>query len=83
MGKRVLLVSNKKAALDVVKEKVDSLLGDGALCLAVSDVEGRRKQKAQIDAVIARADSARAPEDFQTVLQHLNEARRRLSTLLK
>lgn len=83
MGKRVLLVSNKKAALDVVKEKVDSLLGDGALCLAVSDVEGRRKQKAQIDAVIARADSARAPEDFQTVLQHLNEARKRLSTLLK
>lgn len=83
MGKRVLLVSNKKAALDVVKEKVDSLLGDGALCLAVSDVEGRRKQKAQIDAVIARADSARAPEDFQTVLQHLNEARRRLSILLK
>lgn len=83
MGKRVLLVSNKKAALDVVKEKVDSLLGDGALCLAVSDVEGRRKQKAEIDAIIAKADSARAPEDFQAVLQHLNEARKRLAALLK
>lgn len=83
MGKRVLLVSNKKAALDVVKEKVDSLLGDGALCLAVSDVDGRRKQKAQIDEVVARADSVRAPEDFQTVLQQLNESRRRLAMLLK
>lgn len=83
MGKRVLLVSNKKAALDVVKEKVDKILGDGALCLAVSDVEGRKKQKAQIDAVIARADSVNAPEDFRTVQGQLIEARRRLEQALK
>ena len=39
LGKKVLLVSNKKAALDVVREKVEKLLGPGSLSLAVGDPE--------------------------------------------
>ncbi len=65
LGKKVLLVSNKKAALDVVREKVDQILGAGALSLAVGDTEGRKRQKARIEELISRADNVKAPADYQ------------------
>ena len=67
LGKKVLLVSNKKAALDVVREKIEKLLGPGALSLAVGDPEGRKQQKARIEELIGRADNVRAPDDFREV----------------
>lgn len=65
LGKKVLLVSNKKAALDVVREKIEKLIGPNTLSLAVGDPEGRKQQKARIEELIARADSVSAPNDFR------------------
>lgn len=65
LGKKVLLVSNKKAALDVVRDKIEKLLGPGSLSLAVGDPEGRKQQRARIEELIARADSVSAPHDFR------------------
>jgi len=74
LGKKVLLVSNKKAALDVVKEKVEKLLGPGSLSLAVGDPAGRRSQKALIEELIARAEDVLAPA-------HFNELRKQIDLL--
>lgn len=75
LGKRVLLVSNKKAALDVVREKVEKLLGPGSLSLAVGDTEGRKQQKARIDELIGRADNVTAPGDFQELKRRVEALR--------
>ncbi len=75
MGKKVLLVSNKKAALDVVREKVDRILGPGSLSLAVGDPDGRRQQKARIEELIARADNLHARDDFNVLNRRVHELR--------
>jgi hypothetical protein len=82
LGKKVLLVSNKKAALDVVREKVEKLLGPGSLSLAVGDPEGRRQQKALIEEVIARADNVRAAEDFKELKRRVEAFRAQIQQKL-
>lgn len=78
MGKRVLLVSNKKAALDVVREKVEKILGPGGLSLAVGDPEGRKQQKARIEALAERADNVHAPDDFSELCRRVEALRRQV-----
>ena len=75
LGKKVLLVSNKKAALDVVREKVEKLLGPGSLSLAVGDPEGRKQQKARIEDLVARADNVNAPGDYQELKRRVEALR--------
>ena len=82
LGKKVLLVSNKKAALDVVRDKVEKLLGPGSLSLAVGDPEGRRQQKALIEEVIARADNVRAAEDFKELKRRVEAFRAQIQQKL-
>jgi hypothetical protein len=82
MGKKVLLVSNKKAALDVVREKVDKLLGAGALCLAVGDTDGRKQQKAHIEELIGRADNVNAPADFRELSRRVDASRQQITSKL-
>ena len=82
LGKKVLLVSNKKAALDVVRAKVEKLLGPGSLSLAVGDPEGRRQQKALIEEVIARADNVRAAEDFKELKRRVEAFRSQIQQKL-
>ena len=78
LGKRVLLVSNKKAALDVVREKVEKLLGVGGLSLAVGDSEGRKQQRARIEDLISRADNVRAADDYREVSRRVEALRRQV-----
>lgn len=59
MGKRVLLVSNKKAALDVVREKMAKIISGGGIAYAVRDDSGRRIQRAELQDLINRASSPR------------------------
>jgi hypothetical protein len=82
LGKKVLLVSNKKAALDVVREKIEKLLGSGTLSLAVGDPEGRKQQKARIEELIARADNVRAPDDFLALKRRVEILRRQIEQKL-
>ena len=44
LGKRVLLVSNKQAALSVVEQKLKDTLGDDCLHFAVRDSSARKRQ---------------------------------------
>lgn len=82
LGKRVLLVSNKKAALDVVREKVERVLGPGSLSLAVGDTEGRKQQKASIDELISRADNVSAPGDFHELKRRVEALRMQIQQKL-
>ncbi len=82
LGKKVLLVSNKKAALDVVREKVDKLLGPGSLSLAVGDAEGRKQQKARLEDLISRADNVNAPGDFQELKRRVESFRQQIQQKL-
>ena len=81
-GKKVLLVSNKKAALDVVREKVEQILGEGALSLAVGDPEGRKQQKARIEELIARADNVKAAADYQELARSVGSLRQQVERAL-
>jgi len=82
LGKKVLLVSNKKAALSVVQEKVDKILGPGALSLAVADTEGRKQQKAQIDELIARADHVGVTKVFNDLNVRVERLRKQVEQSL-
>lgn len=82
LGKKVLLVSNKKAALNVVQEKIDKLLGAGSISLAVGDPEGRKQQKALIDELIARADHVRAPGDYKELYKRVETLRKQVEEVL-
>lgn len=73
MGKRVLLVSNKKAALDVVREKMEKIIPGGGIAYAVRDESGRRVQRAELLELINRSTSPMyAAELYQ--LNHNKEA---------
>ena len=52
LEKRVLLVSHKKAAIDVVREKLTGLLGEEFAIYVGSDVENRARTKTRIAALI-------------------------------
>lgn len=82
LGKKVLLVSNKKAALDVVRDKIEKVIGPGMLSLAVSDAEGRKQQRAKIEELIARADNISAHKDYQSLVQRVSSLREQIERKL-
>ena len=61
LNKRVLLVSNKNAALSVVKDKLKRILGADHLDVAARDVEIRKEQKAKLEKI---------KEELQSVLRN-------------
>lgn len=76
MGKRVLLVSNKKAALDVVRQKLSKIIPEEYVFYAVRDDDGRRQQRAIIQAFIDKGTGGHVP----ATLNQLAERIRRVET---
>jgi hypothetical protein len=65
-----------------VQEKVDKILGPGALSLAVADTEGRKQQKAQIDELIARADNVGVTKIFNDLNSRIDRLRKQVEQYL-
>jgi KaiC/GvpD/RAD55 family RecA-like ATPase len=89
LGKSVLFVSHKKAAINVVKEKIDAILGEEALLYIGSESADKTTTKKHLEELLSLgrtevaalatkyAEAVRKLEQIQTELDASNDAIRR------